>query len=410
MNYDELLSKRDAGENKLCHTLLGCFTKRNAGARFVNVIDIRDELTDNILFEEDLRKEHEAHKEIKANHQIRYMPGGDDVKGKTKKTLVAERGVFVTLAQMLFDTPSMVARNDFLKDIISQTFEAAKELHANGIYHTCFAPENLLIRRGDGRLMLLNHGSFYQNIENQEELYGDLASYVAPEVLAHGTIDERCDVYSIGKLIEYLYSTGSMPMPVKKVVKKATRELPEDRYDSVRNMEKALKRLAAFRRQAVTLLTAAAATAIIVGAYFSIVPEQNEMEYIKPAPQPKTEDFLDEGIDPTTELGILPTDSSGALTEAQKKKMEEYQKKAEDIFRKRFEKEADRILSKVYNAGVMNSSQSKFSASSKKAISELNEVQEKIASQTAMPMSKSQRIAQEIIDRVSNMKKKEIKQ
>ncbi|MCI6839759.1 MAG: hypothetical protein MR900_07725 [Prevotella sp.] len=374
------------------------------------MIDIRDELTDNILFEEDLRKEHEAHKEIKANHQIRYMPGGDDVKGKTKKTLVAERGVFVTLAQMLFDTPSMVARNDFLKDIISQTFEAAKELHANGIYHTCFAPENLLIRRGDGRLMLLNHGSFYQNIENQEELYGDLASYVAPEVLAHGTIDERCDVYSIGKLIEYLYSTGSMPMPVKKVVKKATRELPEDRYDSVRNMEKALKRLAAFRRQAVTLLTAAAATAIIVGAYFSIVPEQNEMEYIKPAPQPKTEDFLDEGIDPTTELGILPTDSSGALTEAQKKKMEEYQKKAEDIFRKRFEKEADRILSKVYNAGVMNSSQSKFSASSQKAISELNEVQEKIASQTAMPMSKSQRIAQEIIDRVSNMKKKEIKQ
>ena len=311
---------------------------------------------------------------------------------------------------MLFDTPSMVARNDFLKDIISQTFEAAKELHANGIYHTCFAPENILIRRGDGRLMLLNHGSFYQNIENQEELYGDLASYVAPEVLAHGTIDERCDVYSIGKLIEYLYSTGSMPMPVKKVVKKATRELPEDRYDSVRNMEKALKRLAAFRRQAVTLLTAAAATAIIVGAYFSIVPEQNEMEYIKPAPQPKTEDFLDEGIDPTTELGILPTDSSGALTEAQKKKMEEYQKKAEDIFRKRFEKEADRILSKVYNAGVMNSSQSKFSASSQKAISELNEVQEKIASQTAMPMSKSQRIAQEIIDRVSNMKKKEIKQ
>ena len=120
MNYDELLSKRDAGENKLCHTLLGCFTKRNAGARFVNVIDIRDELTDNILFEEDLRKEHEAHKEIKANHQIRYMPGGDDVKGKTKKTLVAERGVFVTLAQMLFDTPSMVARNDFLKDIISR--------------------------------------------------------------------------------------------------------------------------------------------------------------------------------------------------------------------------------------------------------------------------------------------------
>ena len=140
------------------------------------------------------------------------------------------------------------------------------------------------------------------------------------------------------------------------------------------------------------------------------MPEQNEMEYIKPAPQPKTEDFLDEGIDPTTELGILPTDSSGALTEAQKKKMEEYQKKAEDIFRKRFEKEADRILSKVYNAGVMNSSQSKFSASSQKAISELNEVQEKIASQTAMPMSKSQRIAQEIIDRVSNMKKKEIKQ
>ena len=90
--------------------------------------------------------------------------------------------------------------------------------------------------------------------------------------------------------------------------------------------------------------------------------------------------------------------------------MEEYEKKAESIFRKRFEREAERILTKVYNSGNMGVGEKKFIVESQKALKELSEVQEEIASQTAISGAKSQRIASEIIEKVSNEKKKAMTQ
>ena len=86
-----------------------------------------------------------------------------------------------------------------------------------------------------------------------------------------------------------------------------------------------------------------------------------------------------------------------------------YEKKSEEIFRRRFEREADRIISKVYNKNTMAASESKFMAASQKAMEELNSAQEEIASQTAMPSAKSRLIASQIIDKITNAKKKEIK-
>ena len=146
----------------------------------------------------------------------------------------------------------------------------------------------------------------------------------------------------------------------------------------------------------------------IVGAYFSMMPEQNEMEYVKPAAKEEVDEFLDEGFDPVTELGFIANDTMTTLTPEQQKKLAEYEKKAETIFRKRFEREAERILSKVYNSSNMGVGvgETKFMTASQKAIEELAKVQEEIASQTAISGTKSQRIASEIIEKVANAKKK----
>ena len=104
-----------------------------------------------------------------------------------------------------------------------------------------------------------------------------------------------------------------------------------------------------------------------------------------------------------------PRAKRAPMTVEQKKKMAEYEKKSEEIFRRRFEREADRIISKVYNRNTMGASESKFMAASQKAMEELNSAQEEIASQTAMPSAKSRLIASQIIDKVTNAKKKEIK-
>ena len=195
---------------------------------------------------------------------------------------------------------------------------------------------------------------------------------------------------------------SELPGSLKRVVRKATEVLPEDRYSSLADMRKAISRIKSFRHTLLKLAAAVVVALAIVGAYFSMMPEQNEMEYVKPAAKEEVDEFLDEGFDPVTELGFIANDTMTTLTPEQQKKL------AETIFRKRFEREAERILSKVYNSSNMGVGvgETKFMTASQKAIEELAKVQEEIASQTAISGTKSQRIASEIIEKVANDKKK----
>lgn len=409
MNYDELLSVRDSENAVFCQLPLGKLTRRNVDGKYLNVVDIRAALCSNVLFDESLKYECKAVGLLKPQHQLRFMVGGDDVKGDTGMTLVVERGVYVTLAQLLYETPSLVAKDKFLDNIISQAFEAANALSAQNIWHLCYSPQNVLVRRGDNQLLLLNHGSFYRGLSDQNEFYAGMADYVAPEVLSHGTIDERSEIYSLGKFIQSLYAMASMPFEVKRMIKKATAPVPEDRYSSLDEMKKALSRMRSARQTVTTFAVAAVAALVLIWGYFSVMPEQSDMEYVKPAPKDTEEELLDEGFDPVTELGFIPSDTTTTLTPEQKKKMAEYEKKAEDIFRKRYEREADRILSKLYNKSNKGMTDKKFRTTSQQTFEELTKAQEEIASQTALPLSKTQRIATEIINKVTDAKKKEFK-
>lgn len=245
-------------------------------------------------------------------------------------------------------------------------------------------------------------------MSDQNAIYRDTADYVAPEVLSGGSVDERSDVYSIGKFIEWLYSTSDMPFEYKRVVKKATQELPEDRYKSVADMRTALKRLKGARGSAMMFLIAIVAALVIVGVYFGMTPEPQQIEYVKPAPKQSTDDLLDDGFDPATELGVISGDSLSKLPAEQRKKMEEYQKKGEEIFRKQFEKEADRILSKVYDAEHMGASEKNFMASSQKVFAELMELQQKLSNEANISNEKGQLIATQIIDKITEAKKKTV--
>ena len=245
-------------------------------------------------------------------------------------------------------------------------------------------------------------------MSDQNAIYRDTADYVAPEVLSGGSVDERSDVYSIGKFIEWLYSTSDMPFEYKRVVKKATQELPEDRYKSVADMRTALKRLKGARGSAMMFLIAIVAALVIVGVYFGMTPEPQQIEYVKPAPKQSTDDLLDDGFDPATELGVISGDSLSKLPAEQRKKMEEYQKKGEEIFRKQFEKEADRILSKVYDSEHMGASEKNFMASSQKVFAELMELQQKLSNEANISNEKGQLIATQIIDKITEAKKKTV--
>ena len=406
MNYEEMLSSGNVQIAKGALLPIGFFHKKQRGGKYDNVLDLRRHLSNNALFLECLKRECEENAKLNSPYQLHFAMG--EVNDGVAKTIEVEKGRFTTFARLLFESPSLVGRKDFLDEVLQQLFDIAEYINKQGVQHICYAPENVLARVGDNKLVLLSHGSFYLGLSDQNSIYRDMTDYVAPEVLSGGSVDERSDVYSIGKFIEWLYSTSDMPLEYRRMVKKATSDIPEDRYKSVADMRSALKRMKGLRSSAVTFAIALAAALVIVGIYFGMTPEPQQIEYVKPAPKQSTDDLLDDGFDPAMELGVISGDSLSKLPPEKRKQMEEYAKKGEEIFRKQFEKEADRILSKVYDAEHMGASEKNFMASSQKVFAELMEVQQKLAGEANITNEKSQLIATQIIDKITEAKKKTV--
>jgi hypothetical protein len=209
-----------------------------------------------------------------------------------------------------------------------------------------------------------------------------------------------------------------MPFYLKSIVSKATAEDPEARYATVAEFRKALSQRKATYKSTVTSLSAIAIALILVGLFFTLTPDTEMVEFVKPVDEPISEELLDDGFDPATELGAAA--DSATIAEAIKdyqmkdsdkidsKKIREFEAKGEAIFRKQFSKEAERVLSGVYNNRTMNSGQKSFENASSRAMEELVEKQIELGEHSALPSEKSQRIATEIIEQITERKKTEM--
>lgn len=407
MNYEELLGSREEKTPQMEALPIGSFYREVIDGRFAFVVAIRRSLLDNIVFCDALKKECEQNAGLVHPHLMHFVPrrqNGDIT------SLVIERGSFQTLSQLLFDTPGVVAQKEFVLTLVRDLLDTAGYLHRQGVFHVCYSPTNVFVRKGTGSAMLLSHGSYYLGMQDQAAFYRSNERYVAPEVLAHGTIDERCDIYSIGRLMEFLYADTEMPVELRRVVKKAVSESPEDRYQTAADMRRAINLMGKVRGSLMTFAAALVVALISVGLYFELVPEPLDVEFVKPVPRQGVDDLLDDGFDPATELGLIRSDSVGQLTPEQQEQQKMYEAKCESIFRKRYTKEADRILSKIYNSSYMGSNEKKFVAGSSSTIEELMKAQVDIAGETYLGDARSQRLAAEIIDQLTEQKKAALQQ
>jgi len=407
MNYEELLGSREEKNPQMVALPIGSFYREAVDGKLALVVAIRRSLLDNIAFCEALKKECEQNTGLTHPHQLHFVPrmqNGDIT------SLVIERGSFQTLSQFLFDDPGVVAQKKFVLTLVRDLLDTAEYLHKQGVFHVCYSPTNVFVRKGTGSAMLLSHGSYYLGMQDQAAFYRSNERYVAPEVLAHGTIDERCDIYSIGRLMEFLYADAEMPVELKRVVKKAVSESPEDRYQTAADMRRAIDLMEQTRSSVMKFAAVLVVALISVGLYFELVPQPLDIEFIKSVPRQGVDDLLDDGFDPATELGLIRADTIGQLTPEQQEQQKVYEAKCESIFRKRYTKEADRILSKIYNNSYMGANEKKFVAGSSSTIQELMKAQMDIAGETHLSDTRSQRLATEIIDQVTEQKKAALQQ
>ena len=404
MNYEELLIAKAGGKLNQSQMPIGDFFRAKTGNKYQSTVDIRDSLLSNITFCEGLKRECDENKTIGDKHQLHFAPVMQD--NDIVRLAISEPGQYMSFAEMLNETPAVVAQRDFLKTVLEGLVSITTLLHKKGIRHLCFSPRTVFARKGDYSPMLLSHGSYYMSMSNLEEFYGDDAQYVAPEVLQHGTIDDRCDVYSIGKFLQGLCATSDMPFEYRSALKKATSELPEDRFNTPEELLNAVRKKHNVIRSAVIVAISCVAALVCVGLYFDMFPETNPVEFVKPVPRQPTDDLLDDGFDPA-ELGVTNSDSGDSLVFDETTERT-YTAKAEEIFRKKYAQEADRILSKIYNKEYMSNAEKKFTAESQSTIDELMKKQAELGNDAGLTPERSQLIATEIIDRITEQKKKEM--
>ena len=336
MNYEELLAAKNEGKGNKIQQPIGCYYREQVEGKWCGVVDIRPDLNDNIVFVKALRNECEQNKNLTNHHQLHFTPVKEE---NEVKRLELEKGNYQTFEQLLIENPAVVASKNFIENTLEALVEVTAYLHEQHIMHVCYSPRTVFARKGDNAVLLLNHGSFYQELNDQQSFYGDDACYVAPEVLNHGTIDERCDVYSIGKFMQSLCDQADLPLEYRAAIKKAVSEKPEDRFSTPEDMLKAIQKRRSMFKSALGVILGIVAALVCLGLYFDMTPESTPVEFVKPAPRQATDELIDDGFDPS-ELGVAADGDSLVVDEEAVKAAErDYQAKAEEIFRKKYEKE-----------------------------------------------------------------------
>ncbi len=140
----------------------------------------------------------------------------------------------ITLDQFLETNPPAAIR----RRIIEQLLDALSCLHERQIIHRDIKPSNILITRNGSTVKLIDFGvSDTDDYVTFKQPAGSMA-YIAPEQLEGKPIDNRADIYAVGKIITLLF-----PHRYKYIARKCTRVNPADRYSSCAQVLRAIHRI-----------------------------------------------------------------------------------------------------------------------------------------------------------------------
>ncbi len=415
MNFEEMLEQRDVKKTSKIRMPYGYFYKRLIDGKYSNFVQFHDELTEDIFFAHGVKAECEAVASIDHKAQLHFTTNDED---EGVYAIAVEVGNFQTLEQLLNDNPAIVARDNFMSTTLKSLFDITSYLNSRGIYHICYAPSNILMRKNDDSVHLLCHGSFYKKVD-ADMLYEGVEDYIAPEVLSKGDIDSRTDVYSLGKLISYLYFSTGMPIELKPIVAKATDADPAKRYASVEDFEAAVNKAHTLKRTGIAAIAALAIAMVVVWLFFYMLPSPEAIEYVKPKEEPVPDEMVEDDMEALLGIGADADSATIAQIVEQQKlkkdslgmsegKMRQYNAKAEEIFRKQFSKAAEVIISKVYNNDQMNGSEKDFTLKAQKMTEELVSKKDEFMKSTAISSDRAQAIADKVIEQLTEKKKAEM--
>ena len=155
-----------------------------------------------------------------------------------------------------------------VKSVLTEVCDALYYLHRNGIVHCNLNPDNIMVTAADCRAKLIDLGVPETKQEADRELLIKEMEFVAPEIIKGEDMDSRADIYSIGKIMEFI-GERNISKQFGAVATHCTQFSREQRFDSISDVRSAITKGHSF----VKLIIVAVVLAILAGLAVIYVPK-----------------------------------------------------------------------------------------------------------------------------------------
>ena len=209
-----------------------------------------------------LQKEFETGYRLDHPHLVRYVSKGDDY-------LMTEYVDGLTLGAFIEENPAYFKSVQNANRFLAQLLEVVGYLHQHQIVHLDLKPSNILITRIGHDVKLADLGYCYT--DTYTDTMGRTDKYAAPEQMHGEQVDARTDIFAIDKLME------SLPCHhiYNKVIARCTAPRPSDRYQTIEELQNALKPSSHFKLIVMGLLLI---SMVLLGGYLMTQNHEDSLD------------------------------------------------------------------------------------------------------------------------------------